>query len=270
MKRIYLSVMALLLIMGSWGWNIWYFQSMQLSAPLFLKHDISLNGNDGHMINLYFLENKNSSKKVMQIQVEELPELRFQVHEGMPYSHQALNMAYAEWRPDQTYGAGDQTSLVIQEVTVFYDKGGAEKLPIGSINIEWRDKKGIVASTGGSASSIGEGSVHMRMTQAADLDRADVSFSAEAKRWLTVRLSGVPIENIDFPLELSEGEGLSFEYEWTIPGENAVFGVYDSDLLLYFKTEGGQPAIESARINRSASFTESELKRLVRSGGELH
>lgn len=50
---------------------------MQLVEPLFLNHNITINGGQGEMIEFTFLENKNAANRVTSVQIEELPQLRF-------------------------------------------------------------------------------------------------------------------------------------------------------------------------------------------------
>jgi hypothetical protein len=270
LKNIIIWPAVLLLIVGSWGGNIWYYQSMQLAEPLLLKHYITINGGQGEMIDLFFLENKNAAKKIMSIQVEELPQLRFNIYEKNNYTHQLLMQASAEWKPDEVQQHSN-VPITIREVTVYYNKGQPRKIPIGEIKVVWNTGEELLESTSGSSSSNGTGSYAVKITKPVTLEKVDYIYSDKLKPWFKLVLLGQSVNSLNYPIKLSQGDLLAFTYQWSIPdNEPAAYEVYKSKIILYFRMEDGRSVIEYLPINHNIYFSDSQLKQLVRSGGEFH
>jgi hypothetical protein len=270
LKKVILLPVVMLLIAGSWIGNVWYYQSMQLAEPLFLKHYITINGNQGEIIDLTFLENKNAAMKVSGIQVEEIPELRFQIHENNSYTHQVMMMASAQWIPNESQEQSKEP-FTIREVTVFYNDGQAQKVPIGEINVEWHSGGGLMETVTSSASSNGSGSYNVNLTKSVTLEKIDYSYSDRLKPWFELELSGKPVDSMSFPMKLAQGDHLAFTYQWSIPEhEPAAFHVYKSKVILTFRTEDGRIVVEELPIDQNLYISDSQLKQLIRSGGERH
>ncbi|MGM0884574.1 MAG: hypothetical protein ACQEXQ_26490 [Bacillota bacterium] len=268
LKSFVLWPVVLLLIVGSWAGNVWYYQSMQLAEPLFLKHYITVNGNQGEIIDLTFLENKNEAKKVTGIQIEEIPELRFQIHEKNSYTHQVEMMASAEWIPNESQPQSKEP-FTIREVTVYYNEGQPQKVPIGEINVEWPKVSGLLDFRSGGGSSNGSGSYKVNLTKSVTLEKIDYSYSDKLKPWFELELSGQPVDSLSFPMKLSQGKDLEFTYQWSIPEhEPDALQVYKSKIILTFRMADGRIIMENLPINHNLYLSDSQLKKLVRSGGE--
>ncbi len=259
---------VLLLVVGSWVGNVMYFQSMQLAEPLFLKHEISIRSIQGELIELHFLENNNADKKIINVQAEELPQLRFAVDERSRYQYQTLMRAAAEWMPAE---AGQQIAapLTIKEITVFYNKGQPRKVPIGEINVVESSGGGLLDFSSMGSSSTGAGSYFVKLTRSAALEK--IEYSDSLKPWFKLNLSGQPVDSYLFPAKFSQGRILSFEYQWSFPDdEPAALVFYKPAITLYFQTEEGGAIVERIPINNNFNLSESQVKRLVRTGGALH
>jgi hypothetical protein len=255
---------VVLLILGSWAGNIWYFQSMQLKEALFLKHDSTINGNTGEILDFIFFENKQTANKVRGIQIEELPELRFQIYESDTYTHQAKMQASAELRPD-LINEDRKMPFTIRDITVYYEKGQSRKVPIGEIHVVWNKRESILDFATGSSSSNGSGSYKVYVTKAAVLEKVEYTFSNKVKPWFKLDLSGKPIESLDFPMKLLQDDSLAFAYQWSIPdNEPEAFNMYKSKIILHFLLEDGRKIIEDIPINNNLYISDRQLKSLVR------
>jgi len=258
------------LIAGSWLGNLWYFQSMQLKEALFLKHDSTINGSTGEILDFTFFENKQASNKVSSIQIEELPEFRFQIYESNRYTHQMMMQASAEWRPD-LISDDRKKPFTIREITVYYEKGQPRKVPIGEINVVWNNRDGILDFASGSSSSDGSGSYKVYATKAAVLEKIEFTFSDKVKPWFKLELSGKTVESLDFPMKLSQDDSLAFAYQWSIPdNEPEAFTMYKSKIVFHFLLEDGRKIIEDIPINHNLYISDRQLKSFVRSGGDIH
>jgi len=258
----------MLLIALSWGGNVWYYNGMQLEEPMFLRHYIAIHGSGGEPVDIYYLENHADAGEVTGIQIEELPPLRFNLHESGRYSHQVLMKASAYWKPDML-GAPDESQLplAIREITVHYNGRAPKKVPIGEIMLMADTREGLLDFIMGSSSSDGTGSYKVRLTQPAKLDKIDYAYSDRIGSGFRLELDGRPVEEQTFPRELDEGDLLAFSYAW-LPHENerVVLEEYQIKVQLHFRTEDGQAIVESIPVNRNVYLSESRVKELVQSG----
>ncbi|MGG1636753.1 hypothetical protein [Paenibacillus sp. NRS-1760] len=258
------------LIAGSWLGNLWYFQSMQLKEALFLKHDSTINGSTGEILDFTFFENKQASNKVSSIQIEELPEFRFQIYKSNIHTHQSEMRASGQLIPD-LINEERKIPFTIREIKVYYEKGQSRKVPIGEINVLWNKRESILDFASGSSSSNGSGSYKVYVRKAAVLEKIEYTFSDKVKPWFKLDLSGKPLALVEFPMKLSQDDSLAFTYQWSIPdNELEAYTMFKSKIILHFKLDDGQEMIENIPINHNLNFSERQLKRLVRSGGEMH
>ncbi len=261
-----------LLITASWAGNLWYYQSMKLENPVFLKHYMVLNGNDSDWIELTYVENRKNGKKVTGVQLDELPMLRFQInpHGDAYYHHQVLGKAYGEWRKED-FGEVEQVPRSIKEATVYYSEGPPEKVPIGEIKLVWEERDGLLQSSSSGGSSDGTGHYSVTVNQPLVLEQIEYSFGDRLSPIFELSAAGRNgIESIPpLPIRLDAGDPLTFSYKWSIPEEMpAASDVYKVYISLTFKTEDGRTVRDRLPINFNLYLSEEQIKRLVRTGGE--
>ncbi|WP_028610068.1 hypothetical protein [Paenibacillus harenae] len=261
---------VLLLMTASWVGNVWYYQSMQLEKPVFLKHYMILNGNQSDWIELTYLENKKEGRKVTGIQLEELPMLRFQIDpHPNSYRHQVLGKAYGEWRTEEA-GQMVKAPVKIKEATVYYNEGQPEKVPIGEINVVWEKREGLMETSSSRGSSDGTGQYSVTVKQPLTLEQVDYNFSDRLSTMFELSMAERDEPISQLPIRLAAGDPLTFNYKWTIPEEApAAFEVYKAYILLTFKTEDGRMVYDRIPINFNLYLSEKQIKWMVRSGGEL-
>lgn len=259
---------VLFLLAGSWIGNIAYYYSMQLEKPLFLKHYMRIDADRGEGIQFTFLENKREGRTVTGVQIDELPGLRFQISERNNHTHQLIKRAYGEWLSDEREQE-QKEPLIVREITVFYNTGQSEKVSIGEINVVRGNGRGLLnmISTRGSSNGTGEYSVIIQ--QSAKLVHVDYAYKERISPWFTLELAGEPVQSLEYPLELLEGEQLAFSYRWSIPDDESIaYEVYNTKILLTFELEDGSIVNESIPVNFNYHLNDGQIKRLVRSGGE--
>lgn len=266
----FLWPIVVLLIAASWVGNVWYYQSMQLEKPIFLKHYMIVNGNQSDMIELTYLENKMKGRKVTGIRLEELPMLRFQIDpHPNSYRHQVLGKAYGEWRTEEA-GQMEKVPVTIKEATVYYNEGQPEKVPIGEINVLWEQRESLLETSSSRGSSDGTGQYSVTVKQSLTLEQVDYSFSDRISSMFELTMEGRDEPIPQLPIRLTAGDPLTFNYKWTIPEESpAAFEVYKAYILLTFKTEDGRTVYDSIPINFNLYLSEKQIKWMVHSGGEL-
>lgn len=266
-----LGVMVVLLIAASWGGNVWYYFSAQLEKPVFLKHYIALNGNISDRIELRYLENKMKGKKVRGIQIEELPMLQFQINpHPTSYRHQVLGTAYGEWRAEYIEHM-EKVPLTIREATVYYSEGQPEKVPIGEIIVSWDEREDLLEMQSSKGSSDGSGQYSVIVKEPLILKEIAYSFHDQQSPIFELGVAVGSKSMTQLPLSLAAGDSLTFSYKWVITGDSpAVYEVYDSDILLTFETKDGRTVHDWIPVNFNHYPNEQQIKRLVRSGGELY
>ncbi|MCA0757166.1 hypothetical protein KP806_19055 [Paenibacillus sp. N4] len=261
---------VVLIIAASWVGNVWYYKVMQLENPVFLKHYVTINGFQNELLELSFLENKKNGRKVTGVRLEELPMLRFQINPYPDdYRHQQLGKAYAEWSHDEA-GQLEKVPLTIKEATVYYSEGHPETVDIGEIHLVWEQDEGLLDMSSSGGSSNGDGHYSVIVKQPLTLEQVDYRFSERLGSMFSLSIAGQDEPVPQLPMKLAAGDPLTFNYQWTIPDDSAkAFEVYKTDMLLTFKTEDGRTVTGSLPINFNLYLNEKQLKRLVRSGGEL-
>lgn len=267
-KKIAAWTVILLLILGSWGGNLWYYRSMQLEEPLFLKSYVSMNAEQGRSLELVYLENKHDSKKVTGVQIDELPQLRFNLSIWKDGTYQTVMKAYAGLNfqgPDSPI----KTPVTIKEATVFYSEGPPRKVPIGEIRILPDSDVELVNFYSSMASSDRTGYNYGTMMKPAVLERIDFTYSDRLKPYLHLYLSDKPVEFLKYPITKQKGDGLSISYKWEIPEDSQVsYTDYQPQCRLEFRLKDGRRVTQSFMINTNFNLTDEQMKRLVRSGGE--
>jgi hypothetical protein len=177
--------------------------------------------------------------------------------------------ASAEWRPEQLSEPSPMKSpepITINEVTVYYQKGPPKKVPIGELQIIWNTDEGLLNSV----MSSSDGRYVVNLTESATLEKIDYTFRDQLKPWYELMEAGKPVDSLDYPIELSKGDGLSFSHSWSVPeDEPAAHEEFDPKIRLHFETEDGRKVIEHIPINLNLHLDEGQVKRLVRSGGDL-
>lgn len=261
-----------LLITASWVGNLWYYQSMQLEKPIFLKHYMVLNGNYSDWIELTYVENRKNGKKVTGIRLDELPMLRFQINPHPDsYRHQVLGKAYGEWKKEDL-GQMEEMPFSIKEATVFYSEGPPERVPIGEIKVVWEKSEGLLQTTSSGGSSDGTGHYSVTVNQPLVLEQIDYSFGDRLSPIFDLSVTGGNADEpiLQLPIRLDAGDPLTIDYKWSIPDEMpAASDVYKEYILLTFKTEDGRTVRDRIPINFNSYLDEKQIKWLVRNGGGL-
>lgn len=261
---------VVLAIAGSWIGNVWYYKVMQLENPVFMKHYLTINGNQNELVELRYLENKRNGRKVTGIRLEELPMLQFQMNPYPDdYRHQQLGKAYAEWSPDEA-GQLEKVPVTIKEATVYYSEGQPETVAIGEIHLVWEQQESLLEMSSSGGSSNGDGHYSVIAKQSLTLEQVDYHFSGRLGSMFSLSIAGQEEPVPQLPMQLAAGDPLTFNYQWTIPDDSPkAFEVYKTDMLLTFKTEDERTVTSSLPINFNLYLNEKQIKRLVRSGGEL-
>ncbi|PZD97137.1 hypothetical protein DNH61_04420 [Paenibacillus sambharensis] len=266
----YILPTILLLITASWIGNIWYYESMQLDKPVFLKHYMILNGNQSDWIELTFLENKRDGKKVTGIKLEKLPQVRFEINPpNRNYRYQVIRKAYGSWNGEENPPMVREP-LIITEATVYYSEGPPEKVPIGEIHIMWERSEGLLESVSSGGSSDGTGQYTVNVKEDLTLEQVDYSFSDRLSSLFEFNVITPDGPVTEMPIHLDAGDTLIFDYVWKIPAETAAaFEIYRANFLLSYTTGDGEIIHDRIPISFNRYLSEKQINWFARSGGEL-
>lgn len=268
-KNVLLWPMALALIAASWIGNVAYYRSMQLPEPKFFKHYYAVSDVESERIELMYAENLREGRKVRGVRIEELPQLQFELYESGRYPYQALMTAAAKWDHEQADPL-KTLPLTVREATVYYSEGPPQKVPIGEIRIMPQAGEPVLQFISGGSSSGGTGEYLGQVEKPARLEQIDYTYSSRLKPWLTLELSGQPVELLGFPVMFDAEDSFDLKYRFDIPEDDpAALEVYKLKGLLTFRTEDGRTVTEQIPINSFFSLSDRQMKRFVRSEGGI-
>lgn len=243
MKR-YLIIAAVVLVAGSWGGNIWFYQRSQLPEPVFFKHYIEVENSPGYSFELNYLENKSAKVKINSITIPELPNTRIMpIMEQYRYRHQNQGvmrveiMDYDLLQPEFP----EQGPLVINRVQVQFDDYSTKEMDIGEIRVYPNDLKIVenfiqTRSTGNSTERTGYEKIEF--LKSAEINGISSAYLDQLSDRLTVILDaknlgnlehqeirfgsdttfdGVPLSLVPFPLSFVAGESATLAYKMVLP-----------------------------------------------------
>jgi hypothetical protein len=143
-------------------------------------------------------------------------------------------------------------------------------VPIGEINVVWDQKESLLEMSSSGGSSDGTGHYSVTVKYPLILEQVDYNFSDKLGSGFKLSMAGQNEPILQLPVRLTAGDPLTFNYKWTIPENTpAAFEVYKTYILLTFKTEDGRTIYDRIPTNFNLYLNEQQIKRLVRSGGEL-
>lgn len=246
---------------------MWYYMHSQLEEPLFLRHHITMFGNMGDQLELQYLENKSGDIQVSMIQIDELPQLRFQLYEKSWYTHQVLKKAVANWSPEEL-DLEENTNLTIHEITVYYNNGQSERFSIGDINVLWYpNNHNVLEFASGGASSDGTGFIAVKAAEDITIEGIHYTYPDKMPAF-EMKLANTPLDQVTYPFLTAERHGLNLNYRWRYSEDNPYrYDVFRSKIVLNLRLENEQAVTEYLHITQNLYFSESDIRKLVRSGG---
>ncbi|KKC46972.1 hypothetical protein VE23_07225 [Paenibacillus sp. D9] len=262
-NRLLAGIIAVL-IAGSWIGNVLYYRSGQLREPLFMNHEI-MTATQGSIIDLYYLENKSTGKKVTAIQIEALPSLRFELTEWQSFSHQKFMHAFG-------YAESDLQPGKYTEATVYYNEGPPKKVPIGIIEVEDGEGDGNGAlnfySSGGG--SDGSGFISGRLRRDSVVEEVSTSIGDNYKPLLTYELKATmpgagELVPIQLPERVPQGASLRVDYQWHEQDPAAgIPTVFRPWMTIRSQASDGTERIDKNLIQFNLYLTEAQVRALVK------
>lgn len=260
-----ISIGFVLLLILSWSVNVWFYSSMQLDKPLFLKQLGSYDVNQEE-IPIYYLENKTGDHKVVYIKFDELPYSSYRIEELREYTHHVLKVLYYKPLREEDK-QNEQQDLAIHEVEAVYEKSEPEQVPIGDIRIgpfDHSEEDSIVLLTSSGGSSDGSGLTALRMKEPATLERVSLN-QAQMDSVLELKVNDMNYADLK-EMKLNADDPIRISYKWNIPrkGKESLT-VYKPVVKLHFKKEDGSAVVETITLNESdVQFSEEQVRSYIR------
>ncbi|WMT38961.1 hypothetical protein RE628_15655 [Paenibacillus sp. D2_2] len=292
MKRlIYIALIAaMVLIAASWAGNLVYYQHSQLPRTMFLKHHIEAVRASGYGFELFYLENKQETRKLNRILIPELPNAKITpMPDRNRYTHQAMGsmtvqITDLDASEEQT---GDGETIIIHTVQGYFSDGSIENMDIGEVRLytlPTDNQESTFSSNRSSASSNGTGQntfMALKKFQLIGITSAylnelgdNFSLSIAIGRKLPTEsdiasyqsVEETPLNAISYPISINKDEEFSLRYRFNQPLTNSSSGfadIYQLLIQLNFKPENGKNAVYSIMIPQNSDLSEHDVKRIV-------
>lgn len=258
------------LIVTSWLTNYGYYMYYRLPEAGFLRHYIETTEVPAVAFDLLYVANKDDKRKPMNVQVDELPELRFnplQAYQEMRRQTIYILRGYYE-ESAMTERTAEET-LRLHTVKVYYNDGSVKDEDVGEIVVyrePWPKDPSAespveMMSVGGSTNQDGYSTV--RVTKPVRLTGVSSAWLETLGDALQYELQPDPAA---YPLELSEGQMLKLDYRFKLPGQGAdAMNVYNVQLREHFEEpNGGEKHDYIVYANAEPHPSEAEMRDYVR------
>ncbi|KIL34379.1 hypothetical protein SD71_20345 [Cohnella kolymensis] len=247
----------------SWGGNLWVYESQKLEKPLFLNHYYELPASLlGHM-RLYYIANSDSKREPYQF---ELPNgILLNVAATSTFSERGrlqLREAIVTAYPEMLQQIKEQ--LAFEQVSVRYNDGLVETVPIGKVIVHPDEQKEItLASHLTSGSNDGTGLSRYTVRHDVQIIKVSHSFPEVLDGTIDIEFNGRKANDISaFPMELRAGASVAMYYRFQLPEDDIRrFNAYQ--LLITYENSKGETA-GTAFVNSQPELYEDDLANYVR------
>ncbi|OXM15724.1 hypothetical protein [Paenibacillus herberti] len=249
---------AALLVGGSWLGNLFYWDSMQLGKAYFLKQTVQIDSKRGQMLQLHFIQDIYSERKITAVQIEEFPEIRFDVREEHTRNRYQRQMkAWAELNPSDPWVGRLKSGPL--NLMVYYTKGSAEKVPAGTIEITGKTILSFVSGGGGGSTSQFEA----ELTQNATLTDITTEPKGLLDDGLSLTVDGKSRDELTLPKFYQKDSNIRLNWSDFEPGIDPRL-LHEAQLELNFRLPDGGTMVEHLPIYSYDTLSDRQLASLVR------
>lgn len=239
-------IVAAAAIAASWIGNYAYSRAYRLPEAGFLRHYIETDTVPSVAFDLLYVANNDDKRKPVNVQIDELPELRFYpvyVHQQLRRQTIYVLSGYYDENamPERTEEA---EPLRLHTVRVFYNDGSVKEEDVGEIVVHreaWpRDpsEESLVDMMSAGGSNQHDGWATIRVKQPVRLTGVSSVWLEKLGDALQFELKPNPSA---YPMELSKGEMLSLNYTFNPSRQGAdVLNVYNVQLKMNFEGRSGE------------------------------
>lgn len=281
---------ALVFISVSWVANVLYAHSKQLQEPIFLEHEIDTKIHDGSHLTFYYLTNANDSSFITSITINGIHGYPLENEWAEPiqtFPHYVLRQVHIQINPYDIENNLQEGPMTTQTLDVFFNDGKVLTTPIGNIAIRpdapIDDTLIPLGASGGndwsmnwysaeetvtieSISMIPE-ALQQHITVKIDATTLANDHDLSQKRFLGQNMSGVAIEDLELPLEITEGENLYIL--WDVAPE--FLGSIQSSLVLSGTTAAGKSfTLDSPLYSQMPYLEYKDVQKIINMWEEVH
>ncbi|CAM3572559.1 hypothetical protein [Marinicrinis lubricantis] len=269
MKKHWPWIFSLLLI-ASWGGNVWYYESQKLEKPIYLEHYYEISTDLLSHMSIYFITNRDSEREPYQFRVNDdivlnVAQVRTRDERGRLQLREAAVMPVS----DQIF-RNLENSLRFEQATVYYSDGLVDTVSLGEIIVHPRSQSEYDLEFSFSSSSS-NGTGRWGSTVQEDITVASVthSFPELLSDSIDILVNGKSyVDTTAFPLTLNKGDPLGGSYIFQLDNED-VRRFHAYQLMITMKDEQGH-IINVQYINEQPQLYDEHLRSYVRlrKGGE--
>ncbi|MBB6693546.1 hypothetical protein H7B90_19315 [Cohnella xylanilytica] len=246
MRNKIVFIVAAAAIAASWIGNYAYSRACRLPEAGFLRHYIETTTVPSVAFDLLYVANNDDKLKPINVQIDELPELRFYpvyVHQQMHRQTIYVLRGYYDENA-MTKRKEEAEPLRLHTVRVFYNDGSVKEENVGEIVVHreaWPmdpSEDSLVDMMAGGSSSNGEGWNVIKAKQPVRLTGVSSVWLEKLGDALQFELKPNPSA---YPMELSKGEMLSLNYTFKPSRQGAdALNVYNVQLKMNFEGQSGE------------------------------
>ncbi len=268
--------------------NYAFFVSSQLQKPIMLKHYYYVPSNQGHIIHLHYIANRNDT---MDIQWITIPGLEGEFYSkgpgyGPKYRHYQVKTFSLEVN-EQFLTNIDENSFRFNQVKAHLSNGESLTMDIGEITFyKWNDRVLQFQSSGSSSDNTG---FHiLKADQDVNITDLKIPYAEELASALSLKLNsnqvevrehlnrevpeiinnnGKPLSHDLFPIMMKKDDLLSIKYQFSFQhNDSRRFNYYEIRTALQGKETNGSPFTDYFSISYQPYLGEKELKEIVKEG----
>lgn len=268
MRKTYVGWIVVVLIVASWGYNLFSHQTNRLSEGRFLSHRIEVTDSPGESFWLYYIANNDDKRLPISVSIEGMSALQFHpVSEYMTFRNQRLYRLLGHFNgdPDNT-PFGKAPPLTVHSVDVYYSDGTQGKADIGEMIVyrgDWASG-GSISQTSGTSSSDGTQTAAFRVDKPVTLNGFSSAFLNELGSTFTYELHAEK-EAAVFPQAVEADESISFISNFHVPADSQLYlQPVSMRLRLEYSDEDGTGRVQMIPLERQPYPSESAIRAYVK------
>lgn len=268
MKNHYLWIFSLLLI-ASWGGNIWYYESEKLAKPIYLEHYYEIPPELMSHLSIYFVTNRDSEREPYQLRLNDDVILNVE-HVNTRSERGRLQLREVIVSPSSDQILKIKNSLRFEQATVYYNDGLVDTVSLGDIIIHPNPQRAYeMKFSYGKSSSDGTGRSGFTVQEEMTIASVSHSFPENLSDSIEILANGKSYRDSSaFPMTLYKGDSFEMSYTFRLH-DNDVRRFHAYLLMITHKDEQGRNSGVQF-INEQPRLSDEHLRSYVRlrKGGE--
>ncbi|MDG0808488.1 hypothetical protein [Cohnella rhizosphaerae] len=268
MRKSYVVWIVVVLIVASWGYNLYSHQTNRLPEGRFLSHRIEATASPGDAFWLYYITNNDDKRLPLSVSIEGLSALQFYpVSEYMTFRNQRIYRLIGHFNGDSDDTPfGKAPPLTIHSVDVYYSDGTRGKADIGEMIVyrgDWASG-GSISQTNSSSSSNGTQTAAFQVDKPVTLNGFSSAFLNELGSTFTYELHAGK-EAVVFPQAVEADESISFISNFHVPADSQLYlQPVSMRLRLEYSDADGTERVQMIPLERQPYPSEAAIRAYVK------